>query len=102
MKTSQSETVSKPWSMPMTIYKQPGSPYYYYDFYFEKRRYQASTHLRNKTIAHRVEMSRSEEHTSELQSHLNLVCRLLLVKKKQPPLDPRATTPIPAIFAVSC
>src|SRR5260370_25360610 len=25
--------------------------------------------------------SRSEEHTSELQSHLNLVCRLLLAKK---------------------
>src|SRR5207237_10414462 len=28
-----------------------------------------------------VEMQRSEEHTSELQSHLNLVCRLLLEKK---------------------
>src|SRR5260370_4697161 len=28
-------------------------------------------------------LSRSEEHTSELQSHLNLVCRLLLEKKKQ-------------------
>src|SRR5260370_32835456 len=27
--------------------------------------------------------SRSEEHTSELQSHLNLVCRLLLEKKKR-------------------
>src|SRR4029077_21291812 len=27
--------------------------------------------------------TRSEEHTSELQSHLNLVCRLLLEKKKQ-------------------
>src|SRR5260370_10392638 len=27
-------------------------------------------------------ISRSEEHTSELQSHLNLVCRLLLEKKK--------------------
>src|SRR6266571_7999771 len=27
-------------------------------------------------------MSRSEEHTSELQSHVNLVCRLLLEKKK--------------------
>src|SRR5260370_29119409 len=27
---------------------------------------------------------RSEEHTSELQSHLNLVCRLLLEKKKRP------------------
>src|SRR5260370_5788405 len=28
---------------------------------------------------------RSEEHTSELQSHLNLVCRLLLEKKKKKP-----------------
>src|SRR5690242_21593105 len=26
--------------------------------------------------------TRSEEHTSELQSHVNLVCRLLLEKKK--------------------
>src|SRR5260370_31351891 len=32
---------------------------------------------RNKPIA------RSEEHTSELQSDLNLVCRLLLEKKKK-------------------
>src|SRR5260370_25243294 len=30
-----------------------------------------------------VENPRSEEHTSELQSHLNLVCRLLLEKKKK-------------------
>src|SRR5260370_41704275 len=29
-----------------------------------------------------AETIRSEEHTSELQSHLNLVCRLLLEKKK--------------------
>src|SRR5947207_11407036 len=28
-------------------------------------------------------VSRSEEHTSELQSHSDLVCRLLLEKKKQ-------------------
>src|SRR5260370_3953375 len=28
------------------------------------------------------DLRRSEEHTSELQSHLNLVCRLLLEKKK--------------------
>src|SRR4051812_50003463 len=27
--------------------------------------------------------ARSEEHTSELQSHVNLVCRLLLEKKKE-------------------
>src|SRR5690242_21538739 len=30
-----------------------------------------------------VILLRSEEHTSELQSHVNLVCRLLLEKKKQ-------------------
>src|SRR5260370_30592786 len=29
------------------------------------------------------DQGRSEEHTSELQSHLNLVCRLLLEKKKK-------------------
>src|SRR5260370_22317563 len=33
------------------------------------------------------EVERSEEHTSELQSHLNLVCRLLLEKKKNKPHD---------------
>src|SRR5690242_21554931 len=31
----------------------------------------------------RVTGCRSEEHTSELQSHVNLVCRLLLEKKKK-------------------
>src|SRR5260370_8171582 len=31
----------------------------------------------------RIAPDRSEEHTSELQSHLNLVFRLLLEKKKQ-------------------
>src|SRR5713101_9826741 len=30
---------------------------------------------------------RSEEHTSELQSHVNLVCRLLLEKKKKTTLS---------------
>src|SRR5690242_21678220 len=29
-----------------------------------------------------ADSGRSEEHTSELQSHVNLVCRLLLEKKK--------------------
>src|SRR2546427_7569689 len=32
---------------------------------------------------HRYTLHRSEEHTSELQSQSNLVCRLLLEKKKQ-------------------
>src|SRR4029077_19289268 len=36
---------------------------------------------RGGVCTHRQSM-RSEEHTSELQSHLNLVCRLLLEKNK--------------------
>src|SRR5260370_23645169 len=32
-------------------------------------------------LSSRLQQRRSEEHTSELQSHLNLVCRLLLEKK---------------------
>src|SRR2546427_2501340 len=35
------------------------------------------------------ERLRSEEHTSELQSQSNLVCRLLLEKKKHRPRRPR-------------
>src|SRR5690242_21303491 len=38
--------------------------------------YRACTNLR-------ASLPRSEEHTSELQSHVNLVCRLLLEKKKK-------------------
>src|SRR5260370_21976007 len=40
---------------------------------------------------------RSEEHTSELQSHLNLVCRLLLEKKKKDDTDEIEDTPDPAM-----
>src|SRR5437016_10819077 len=36
---------------------------------------------------------RSEEHTSELQSLTNLVCRLLLEKKKKKKNTPRFITP---------
>src|SRR5260370_28678756 len=39
---------------------------------------------------HVISWRRSEEHTSELQSHLNIVCRLLLEKKKK--TRPRKTT----------
>src|SRR5688572_31137872 len=37
----------------------------------------------------RPEVVRSEEHTSELQSQSNLVCRLLLEKKKRKGMRPR-------------
>src|SRR5256885_3052339 len=40
----------------------------------------APTALTNSTTTYQV--TRSEEHTSELQSPCNLVCRLLLEKKK--------------------
>src|SRR5690242_20976282 len=36
-----------------------------------------------RTEFHGFQCARSEEHTSELQSHVNLVCRLLLEKKKK-------------------
>src|SRR5260370_17295187 len=38
-----------------------------------------------------MDATRSEEHTSELQSHLNLVCPLLLEKKKPPHPQPTST-----------
>src|SRR2546422_8330509 len=42
----------------------------------------SSTFADSRTNVHSD--GRSEEHTSELQSRLHLVCRLLLEKKKQP------------------
>src|SRR2546430_2934928 len=48
---------------------------------------------------------RSEEHTSELQSQSNLVCRLLLEKKKNPALQlcfASYTPPFRAIISITC
>src|SRR5260370_8389907 len=53
----------------------------------------AACPLRNWRLNSAHQFARSEEHTSELQSHLNLVCRLLLVKKKQ--ITPRLHRPHP-------
>src|SRR5260370_30262782 len=49
------------------------------------RQHQPDVILREQHPARVAELDRfrSEEHTSELQSHLNLVCRLLLEKKKK-------------------
>src|SRR2546430_7404261 len=53
---------------------------------------------RMKTLGFRYQDERSEEHTSELQSQSNLVCRLLLEKKKNDPrpsaLPPTTISPI--------
>src|SRR2546422_7401679 len=45
-------------------------------------------------VCRRPRVARSEEHTSELQSRLHLVCRLLLEKKNSGP--PRTATSPPA------
>src|SRR5256886_9824500 len=55
---------------------------------------------------HQASRLRSEEHTSELQSQSNLVCRLLLEKKKptraisKPPLARHSTLP-PLRFSIN-
>src|SRR5256885_7385605 len=42
-------------------------------------------HLGSPLYSRELKLFRSEEHTSELQSPCNLVCRLLLEKKKRSP-----------------
>src|SRR2546429_2358892 len=54
-----------------------------------RRSYQATQPL----LSSRTRL-RSEEHTSELQSRLHLVCRLLLEKKKPPPSSAILTDPV--------
>src|SRR2546430_13165453 len=52
-------------------------------------------------LVYAVGVARSEEHTSELQSQSNLVCRLLLEKKNNPPppcLPHPSTAPTLAVY----
>src|SRR5436309_4727037 len=68
--------------------------------------FRRSTHPRNHLVADRRlrpafdlhRARRSEEHTSELQSRENLVCRLLLEKKNLPamPLRSKSVPSVPA------
>src|SRR2546426_2212016 len=50
-----------------------------------------------RTLGGEWEAVRSEEHTSELQSPCNLVCRLLLEKKKRPRHTDRDESSQPAL-----
>src|SRR5256885_7539845 len=56
-----------------TLFRSPRWPYPVYDAAF--------TYLLQKDFGAAYRRYRSEEHTSELQSPCNLVCRLLLEKK---------------------
>src|SRR5437016_11688700 len=63
-------------------------------YYLVQRRIERAQDMLSRTdlslseIALAAGFARSEEHTSELQSLTNLVCRLLLEKKKQSYLSP--------------
>src|SRR4051812_49639829 len=72
----------------------PSSPLFPYTTLFRSLRFDGGflMHHRHDVLLgrhrrfgeRRIELrARSEEHTSELQSHVNLVCRLLLEKKKK-------------------
>src|SRR4029077_21293937 len=68
----------------LMIRRPPRSTLFPYTTLFRSHRYTVQQAQRSPELdssPHDLRF-RSEEHTSELQSHLNLVCRLLLEKKK--------------------
>src|SRR5437588_8513342 len=80
--TNGSMTVSEPISISLSITQVAGywivAPAAINSRHFAMRRCWSSA-----TSSAHGKMPRSEEHTSELQSHSDLVCRLLLEKKKK-------------------
>src|SRR5574337_1466732 len=66
----------------LMIRRPPRSTLFPYTTLFLSATGQTTTWLMNGTTVIGGGLLRSEEHTSELQSPLNLVCRLLLEKKK--------------------
>src|SRR5438093_9382403 len=56
-----------------------------YDSALTSYRLALRDHPNDARILQNMAIARSEEHTSELQSLTNLVCRLLLEKKKKQP-----------------
>src|SRR2546422_7153405 len=73
------------------IRRPPRSTLFPYTTLFRSRRARTPIRIQTRTWAilgvagppPRIAQVRSEEHTSELQSRLHLVCRLLLEKKKK-------------------
>src|SRR5580698_10924687 len=66
----------------LMIRRPPRSTLFPYTTLFRSRRRWPPLRLPAHAPVRRA-ARRSEEHTSELQSHVNLVCRLLLEKKKK-------------------
>src|SRR2546426_8937282 len=84
-----------------TLFRSPpGLPAREHHSRLERPRVQGPLARGDRPPARDEQLPRSEEHTSELQSPCNLVCRLLLEKKKdtiptpiRATLYPRTTTP---------
>src|SRR5438477_10128989 len=79
----------------LMIRRPPRSTLFPYTTLFRScriRRLDGTSRRATSTGAGATRAARSEEHTSELQSHVNLVCRLLLEKKKKK--DITASQPI--------
>src|ERR1017187_6818073 len=65
------------------IRRPPRSTLFPYTTLFRSHRRLQTCHPRRLRPHHRLRHGRSEEHTSELQSPMYLVCRLLLEKKRK-------------------
>src|SRR6267142_5246724 len=66
----------------LMIRRPPRSTLFPYTTLFRSNRGRGSPHAHDRRAAPPRPGVRSEEHTSELPSHVNVVCRLLLEKKK--------------------
>src|SRR5437667_8182169 len=71
--TTEIYTLSLHDALPISLRPEPERPI---------ERYALQIAEQQRRVAQWREEARSEEHTSELQSHHDLVCRLLLEKKK--------------------
>src|ERR1041385_9288204 len=67
----------------LMIRRPPRSTLFPYTTLFRSQFPDIVTCRRTRNFVSQGQYQRSEEHTSELQSRLHLVCRLLLEKKKQ-------------------
>src|SRR6266540_5766134 len=67
----------------LMIRRPPRSTLFPYTTLFRSRLRRSSRWKYGQSDSDPIAQARSEEHTSELQSHHDLVCRLLLEKKKK-------------------
>src|SRR6266513_5581441 len=85
----------------LMIRRPPRSTLFPYTTLFRSRRTCSARCVASASRSWRG-MARSEEHTSELQSRFDLVCRLLLEKKKLNPLIAIGAALLPEAHSTLC